>query len=82
VLGAACMDANIEFVDVNQLHRFHQGCDSDQKVQTSECVSAAHRFCQDKHGMAFAAGLPQEASSGNFVIACMPIMSITTVKIN
>lgn len=69
VFGVACINAqSYQDVSIGALVAIHSGCNSSEKSQEPDCVSAIHRWCVN-NGKGNA-GLAQETKSDVLGIAC------------
>lgn len=69
VFGVACINAQVyQDVSINALTATNRGCNSSERSQEPDCVSAIHRWCVN-NGKGNA-GLAQETESNVFGVAC------------
>ena len=68
--GVACFQpSSYQDVSINDLRAQIGGCDSVDKSQTSACLAAIHRWCNENHKGT--AGLAQEVGNGVLGVACL-----------
>lgn len=69
-IGVACVNPNwYGDVQLSELRRLHNGCDDIRKSQTSDCMAAVHRWCNQsgKGG----GGIVQEVGDSVLGVACI-----------
>ncbi len=71
VIGMSCVRSKQnQVVRIDTLQKYHPECNTIEKSQHRDCLSAIHRFCMDKFGNSFAGMSLEIPSTESLKVAC------------